>query len=300
MGGSSARQRLVISLPSLIVEIYIATFAGMLSTLLLAGVYLADRWEREPVELIQDSFLVGLLGQLVLILAVSAAFGELRWSGPWALVTVGVAGLYLPYRLHRHAEVDERFDGVVYSVALMAGAVCVVHLFNLPRVVAASPYGDAIGPGDAPGLRDLLIIAGWPGFTAELGRGLVLISAAVLLGAVLGVLQHRGWPPSRTALVCTAVGLVVVTTDLAAGGSWPVRAALVAAAVAAGLVLKRRSVFRDRPQPTERDLLVTGLKTVLIVFGAVLLATVLLQAASDPPIAPEPGLTHDDHTGLNP
>jgi hypothetical protein len=31
----------------LLVEIYIATFAGLLSTLLLAFVYLADRYERE-------------------------------------------------------------------------------------------------------------------------------------------------------------------------------------------------------------------------------------------------------------
>ena len=32
-------------------EIYVAFFAGSLSVVLLAVVYLADRWEPEPVEL---------------------------------------------------------------------------------------------------------------------------------------------------------------------------------------------------------------------------------------------------------
>jgi hypothetical protein len=162
-------------------------------------------------------------------------------------------------------------------------------------VVAASPYGNAIAPGDAPDLRDLLIIAAWPGFTAELGQGLVQIAAAVLLGALLGILQLRGWSPSRTAPACAAVGVAIVGIDLATAGSWPVRGALAAAAVAAGLALKLRSVFRDRPQPSERDVLVTGLKTVLVVFGAVLLASVLLRATAEPPIEPEPGLTHHAH-----
>ena len=82
-------------------EIYIASFAGLLSTLLLAVVYLADRYEREPIELIQNFFLSGLLGQLVLILAVTAVGGDDAWSGPWILITVVCAALYLPFQLHR-------------------------------------------------------------------------------------------------------------------------------------------------------------------------------------------------------
>ena len=39
----------------------------------------------------------------------------------------------------------------------------------------------------------------------------------------------------------------------------------------------RQSIFTARPEPPERDVLVMGLTTVLIVFGASLLATVLLS-----------------------
>jgi hypothetical protein len=266
------------------VEIYIATFAGLLSTLLLAVVYLADRYEREPIELIQNFFLSGLLGQLVLILGFTAVGGEVSWSGPWILITMVCAALYLPFQLHRQAEMDERFDGIVYAVALVGGATCVIHLNNLPRVIAASPYRDALAPGAEPDLRDLLILATSPGFTAELGQGLVMILAAVFVGAVLGTLQLRGWSPSRTALVCVVVALAATGLDLLTGGAWPVRGALAVMAVAVAVAVKRRSVFKDRPELPERDVLVMGLKTVLIVFGAALLATVLLQAVVEQPV----------------
>jgi len=260
------------------VEIYIATFAGLLSTLLLAVVYLSDRYEREPIELIQNFFLSGLLGQLVLILAVTAVSGDVSWSGPWILITIVCAALYLPFQLHRQTEMDERFDGIVYAVALVGGATCVIHLNNLPRVIAASPYRDALAPGAEPDLRDLLILATSPGIAAELGQGLVVILAAVLVGALLGALQLRGWSPSRTALVCVVVALAATGLDLLTGGAWPVRGALAVMAVA-------------RPEPLERDVLIMGLKTVLIVFGAALLATVLLQAVVQQPHAPDDTVT---------
>lgn len=269
-------------------EIYIACFAGLLGSLLLALVYAADRYEREPVELIQDSFLTGMTGQLVLILALSAGAGRVEWSGPWLMVTVACAALYLPFRLHREAEVDERFDGIVYTVALLGGAVCVVHLHNLPALVAASPYRDALAAGAEPDLRDLLIIASWPGLAAELGRGLAVVAAAVLVGAVLGIVQLRGWPPVRTAAACAAVGVAVVGVDLAAGGGLWWRSVLVAAALTAAFAIKRRSVFRDRPEPAERDLLILGLRTVLVVLGAALLATVVLRLA-----VAQPEVGHD-------
>ena len=120
-------------------------------------------------------------------------------------MTLAGAALYLPFRLHRQAEMDERFDGIVYTVALVGGALCVIHLNNLPRVVAASPYRDALASGAAPDLRDLLIFAASPEFAAELGQGLVVIFAAVLVGAVLGTLQLRGWPPWNTASACAGV-----------------------------------------------------------------------------------------------
>jgi hypothetical protein len=251
-------------------EIYIASFAGLLSTLLLAVIYIADRYEREPIELIQNFFLFGLLGQLVLILAVTAVVGSFSWSGPWILITMVLAAIFLPFQLHRQAEMDERFDGIVYAVALVGGATCAIHLNNLPQVIAASPYRAALAPGAVPDLRDQLVLATSPEFFAELGQGFVVILAAVLFGALLGTLQMRGWSPWRTAFVLT-------------GGAWPVRGALAVAAFAIVLGVKRRSVFRDHPEPLEHDVLVMGLKTVLMVFGAALLATVLLQTVVEQP-----------------
>jgi len=260
------------------VEIYVASFAGLLSTLLLAVVYLADRYEREPIELIQNFFLSGLLGQLGLILAVTSMGGEVSWSGLWILITMICAALYLPFQLYRQAEMDERFDGIVYSVAFVGGTTCVIHLNNLPGVIAASPYRDALVPGAVPDLRDLVILATSSGFAMELGQGFVLILAAVFVGAVLGVLQLRGWSPWQTAFVCVVVALATTGLDLLTGGTWPVRGALAVVGLAVALAVKRRSVFKGRPEPAERDVLVMGLKTVLIVFGAALMATVLLQA----------------------
>ena len=259
-------------------EIYVASFAGLLSTILLAVVYLADRYEREPIELIQNFFLSGLLGQLGLILAVTSLGGEVSWSGLWILITMICAALYLPFQLYRQAEMDERFDGIVYSVAFVGGTTCVIHLNNLPGVIAASPYRDALVPGAVPDLRDLVILATSSGFAMELGQGFVLILAAVFVGAVLGALQSRGWSPWQTAFVCVVVALATTGLDLLTGGTWPVRGALAVVGLAVALAVKRRSVFKGRPKPAERDVLVMGLKTVLIVFGAALMATVLLQA----------------------
>jgi len=265
------------------VEIYITSFAGLLSSLLLGVVYLADRYEREPIELIQNYFLFGLGAQLALLLAAAAVVGDLSWSGPWVLLTVVGAAIFLPFQLHRQPEMDERFDGIVYSVAFVGGAACVIHLNNLPRVIAVSPYRDALASGAAPDLRDLLILAASPEFAAELGQGLFVIIAAVLVGAVLGALQLSGWLPWKTALSSGAVALGATGLDLLTGGAWLVRGILLLVAVAVAVAVKRRSVFKNRPEPAERDVLIMGVKTVLVVLGAVLLATVLLRAVVDQP-----------------
>jgi hypothetical protein len=282
------------------VEIYIASFAGLLSSLLLGVVYLADRYEREPIDLIQNFFLFGLGAQLALILAGTALVGDLSWSGPWVLVTVVGSALVLPFQLHRQPEMDERFDGIVYSVAFVGGATCVIHLNNLPRVIAASPYRDALASGAAPDLRDLLILSASPEFAAELGQGLVVIVTAVLAGAVLGALQLRDWPPWKTALFCGVVALAATGLDLLTGGVWLVRGVLVLAAVAVAAAIKRRSVFKGRPEASERDVLIMGVKTVLVVLGAALLATVLLQAVVDQPDDPSLDVAaHQDHSRMD-
>lgn len=282
--------------------IAITVLAGLLSSLLLAAVYLADRYEREPVELIQDSFLVGLVGQLALILARWVATGEATWTGPWPLVTALAVACYLPYRLAREPEVDERFDGIVYAVATTAGAVCAILVNDLPWLAAASPHRAALSPGAEPDLRDLLILAADPGLGAGLGRAAVLVAASVLIGAVLGVLQLRGSAPRRTAAACAAAAAVAVGLDLATGGAWWWRVALAVVAVAVALVVKGRSVFRVHPQPPERDVVVLGLKTVLVVLGAALLATALLQAVVDQPVIEPPAVPErvQDMTGAGP
>ena len=264
-------------------EIYIAVFAGLLSTLLLGAVYLADRYEREPIELIQNSFLSGLVAQLVLVFAVTLVAGPVIWEGEWLLATAIAVAVMMPFQLRNRDEVDERFDGIVYTVAFAAGATCVIHLNNLPSLIAASPFRAALEPGAEPDLRDLMILAESAGFAAELGRGLVVILSAVVVGAVLGALQMKRVSPWRIASITVPIAAVTIGIDLLANGAWAVRAALTIAAVVVAVALKRRSVFRDRPQPTESEALVTGLKTILLVFGAALLATVLLQAVVERP-----------------
>lgn len=131
-------------------EIYIAVFAGLLSTLLLGVVYLADRYEREPIELIQNSFLTGLVAQLILVFAIDLVAGPVVWDGLWLLATTVVVALVMPFQLHRRDEMDERFDGIVYTVAFAGGATCVIHLNNLPVLIAASPFRAALNPARNP------------------------------------------------------------------------------------------------------------------------------------------------------
>jgi len=79
------------------------------------------------------------------------------------------------------------------------------------------------------------------------------------------------------------VGSAVIGVDLLAGGNWWARGLLMVAAMGVAFVVKRRSIFKDRPEPRERDVVLMGFKTVLVVFGATLLATVLLQAVVEQP-----------------
>ncbi len=261
--------------------IYIASFASLLSMVVLVTVYLADRYEREPIELIQNCFLFGVLSQLVLILAANAAVTGVFWSGPWVLLTVTCAAGLLPFHLCRLDEMNERFDGIVYTVAFLAGAGCVIHLNNLPQVIAASGFDSTLAAGAVPDLRDLLILASSPEFASQLGSGLTVILAAVLVGATIGVAQLGGWSPARTSGAGLVVGSACIGLDLLAGGGWPLRVVLAVVAVIVAAAIKRRSVFKDRPEPPERDVLVMGIKTLLIVFGAALLAMVLLQTLRD-------------------
>jgi hypothetical protein len=264
-------------------EIYIAFVSGALSVVLLAVVYAADRYEPEPIDAIQNAYLAGLLAQLVVILGTTMIAGAMSWSGPWVLVTgVGVA-LVVPFQLSGRDEVDERFDGIVYTVAAMAGASCVIHLNNLQTISMAAPLDAALGSGAEPDLRDLMILIRSPAVSTELGSWLVLIATAVLVGAVLGSLQLRGMGPASIAPICAAVAVAAIGLDLAMAGHWIIRSVLALAALGSAVALNRRSVFRHRPQAREAETVILGFRTILVVLGAALLTAVILTSVTGPP-----------------
>jgi hypothetical protein len=120
------------------VLIYIAFFAGLVAATVLAAVYLADRYEPEPLELVQDTFLLGALAQAGAILAVAAFTHRIGWDGWWIGGTLLGLVLVMPGHLRRIGEADERFDGIVYTVSAAAGALCVIHVAN-SRPLPPSP-----------------------------------------------------------------------------------------------------------------------------------------------------------------
>jgi len=270
--------------------ISITFFAGLVSVLVLAAVYLADRFEREPVELIQNCYLLGFAVQLVLLIGASAFLGPLLWQGWWRLATLGCAAILVPLFVRDLREMDERFDGIVYFVVFLAGSICVVHLNNLPQLAAISPYRDALRAGASPDLRDLTIVYSSPALTHELGQTIAILVIGVLAGALLGVLHRLGWSVWRTVAACSVLGAVCVGLATVAGDSLWVRGLLLVTAVASAWVLKLRSVHRKAPEPAERDVLVMATKTVLMLLGAALMASAVLSSLA--PIGDqEPPLT---------
>lgn len=270
--------------------LYVALLTSLLSLLVLAMVYLADFWEREPLDLIQNAFLTGLGTQLVLVLGFHRLAGTETWSGGLQLLTLGTLAIVLPILLAGEKEVDERFDGIVYSIAFAVGAASVVHLFNLPGAAAPFPERAVLGGGAAPGARDLLLLASAPGPRAELADLLALLLVSAMMGAVLGVLALGGRPLGHQVGGMLVTALALGGTDFLTGGWWPVRLGLAAAAVATGILLKRRSVFRGRQSPPERDIFLGALKTALMIFGAIVLSLALLLSLTDrwdtPPAPP--------------
>ncbi len=261
--------------------IYVAVLTALLALLVLAMVYLADFWEREPLDLIQNVFLAGLGIQLVLVLGGHRLAGIEAWSGWLGLGTLAALAVVLPILLAEEKEVDERFDGVVYAVAFAAGAASVVHLFNLPGAAARYPERVVLGGGETPGARDLLLLLSAPGPRAELADLLALLLVAALVGAVLGTLKLQGRSLRYQVGGMLLAAVVLGGADVAAGGWWPVRLVLAAAVVAVTIALKRGSVYRRRAQPPEREIFLGALKTGLMIFGAIVLALALLMSLTD-------------------
>ncbi|MEM7587285.1 MAG: hypothetical protein AAF560_28115 [Acidobacteriota bacterium] len=261
--------------------IYVAALTALLSLLVLTLVYLADRFEREPLDLIQNAFLAGLAAQLALILGVDQMFGIEAWSGPLYLLTLAALAAILPALLADEKEFDERFDGIVYAVAFTVGAASVVHLFNLPRAAARYPESVVLGGGEVPDVRDLLLLLSAPGPRVELSDLFTLVVVAMLAGAVLGVLKLADRPAIQQVAGMLAAGGLLAGLDLAVGGGWPVRVLLAVAAVATSILLKSRSVFRHRNQQPEREIFLGGVKTALMIFGAIVVALAVLMSLTD-------------------
>lgn len=257
---------------------YIVTFAGLSSAVVLAVVYLADRYEREPLESIQDSFLLGAAVQLVPVLILTGSGERCVWSAGWMIATAAAVGTWLPFHLRRIREANERFDGIVYSVAIVAGASCVVHIANLPLLVTGSPFAGALAGEATPSLRDLSIVVGWPELNHELARHVGLVAAAILAGAISGTGRAARWPVAGTALSSGAVAGATATLVWLFDPGWWMPCLLLVGAAGWAAAIKRRSVFRDAPVPPESEILARAVRTLLLVLGTALAAAVMLQA----------------------
>ncbi len=261
--------------------IYAAVLTALFSLLVLALVYLADLWDREPLDLIQYTFLAGLGAQLLLVLSFHVMGGLATWSG-WAyLVTLATLGLYLPALLATEQELDERFDGVVYAVAFAAGAASVAHLFNLPGTVASYPERVVLGGGAAPSMSDLFLLVSLPEPRAELADLLALLLVAALAGAVLGILRLRGRPLSQQIAGTLATALLLGGIDLLTGGIWPVRLVLAVVTVGVAVALKSRSVHRHRSPALESEKFLDTVRSALVILGAITLVLALLMGLTD-------------------
>lgn len=261
--------------------VYVAVSTAVMSLLVLALVYVADLWEREPLDLLQNAFLAGVATQLVLVLGVDRLAGIESWSGWLYLLTVASLAVVVPVLLAAAEEVDERFDGIVYAVAFTVGAAAVAHLFNLPQAAARHPELAVLGSGEAPRARDLLLLVASPGPRGLLGDLSALLLVAVLAGAVLGTLKLRGRPLLHQVAGTLGAAVLLGAADLALDGWWPARLALAAAALGAAVALKRRSVFRRRRQPPEREVFLGAVKTGLLILGAIVLALSLVMSLTD-------------------
>ena len=259
--------------------VYVAVLTTLFSLLVLAMVYLADLWEREPLDLIQYTFLAGLGAQLLLVLTFHVIGDVGAWSG-WAyLVTLAVLSLYLPALLATEDELNEAFDGVVYAVAFAAGAGSVVHLFNLPGLVA--PYPERAVLGGTPGVGDLLRLSALPEPRGELADLLALLGVAAVAGAVLGVLRLQGRPLVQQMAGTLATALLLGGVDLLVGGILPVRLVLAAGTVVVAVVCKRQSQFRHHLPPPRSEVFLDTVRSALVILGAITLVLALLMGLTD-------------------
>jgi len=233
---------------------------------------------------------------VALVLVARWAAGFDAWGALGLLGVALPAGILVPSATARLSELDEPYDGVVYSVAFASGSSLVLLLWDVP-LLARQAGGAALQPGVVLGFRDLVALLGAPAVLERLGAHAAALAVAVLTGALFGVLA--GIPGRRRSpwVLALAGGLLAVLLSLAdrlLQGAWWVRLVLAILAVGTAFAVKSRSPFRSRPEAPQTDLAVEGMKAALLVVGACFVALCLLAsvAGSDrfefPPDRQEP------------
>ena len=262
--------------------VFLVVVSGASSLIALLAAWASDTWEREPLESVENVLLLGVAVQVALVLLARWAAGFDAWG---ALGLFGVAlpaGILLPFAAAKLSELDEPYDGIVYSVAFASGSSLVLLLWDVPAL-AREAGGAALHPGAVLGLRDLVALLGAPAVLARLGAHAAAVAVAVLTGGLYGVLvgvRDRRRAPLALALAGGLLAALLSLADLLVQGAWWGRVGLAVLAVIAAFVLKSRSPFRSRPKAPRTDLAVEGVKAALIVIGACFVALCLLASVA--------------------
>ena len=260
--------------------VFLVVVSGASSLIALLAAWASDTWEREPLESVENVLLLGVAVQVALVLLARWAAGFDAWGALGLLGVALPAGILVPFAAAKLSELDEPYDGVVYSVAFASGSSLVLLLWDVP-VLAREAGGAALQPGVVLGLRDLVALLGAPAVVARLGAHAAAVAVAVLTGALYGVLV--GVRDQRRAPLALAGGLLAALlslADLLVQGAWWGRVGLAVLAVIAAFVLKSRSPFRSRPKAPQTDLAVEGVKAALLVIGACFVALCLLASVA--------------------
>ena len=260
--------------------VFLVVVSGASSLIALLAAWASDTWEREPLESVENVLLLGVAVQVALVLLARWAAGFDAWGALGLLGVALPAGILVPFAAAKLSELDEPYDGVVYSVAFASGSSLVLLLWDVP-VLAREAGGAALQPGVVLGLRDLVALLGAPAVVARLGAHAAAVAVAVLTGALYGVLV--GVRDRRRAPLALAGGLLAALlslADLLVQGAWWGRVGLAVLAVIAAFVLKSRSPFRSRPKAPQTDLAVEGVKAALLVIGACFVALCLLASVA--------------------
>ncbi|RZE12156.1 SCO7613 C-terminal domain-containing membrane protein [Streptomyces albidoflavus] len=207
-----------------------------------AAVALAAAW-RAPQEM-------AVTGGVVAGLAAVAGVGgvlrtEVPWS--WAVVVYLVCGAALA-PVARIAVVPRPVRGGVLGAAAGVTGVAVLAVLPLAAATLLGPAAVLTGlwAGAPDGTRELAAGAGaWPD---ALSVPVVLLVAAVLLGAVYASLVHEGREPAgwtgaagagAVGLVSAAVPVLLVSADVAYAAALVVDVLLVAGLLAAAVAVRR-------------------------------------------------------------